>query len=466
MTLTATYNNDISRVHLVVSGAPTAADYAYFQRSTDGITWVDVRGGQTVGLTAGACFIDDYVFSPNVVNTYRVKYVDTALPAFTTVGTASTGNNASLSPAAPSGLIDGDLKLIIASIRNNGTGVCGAAPAGWTTVYQFQNMAVYGKRHVTGDANPTVTFTGGVAGADTIAQMARFTNSELAYNAASNISNSSAQNVNCPAITLPSPQGMLLYIGWKQATLTSTTTPSFATKIADIPSAAGTGASMFWDYFSSPLGNGGVLFPGQSVTVTGGSAAISIGLSLTFVSAAYVTLETTTITPAMTDIWLKNVLRPNLNMIIPTEGDTDITEPSRSNAFAVIGRNLPVAVTDVRGSQQFNMYLGVLDNTTRDNIRNALATGDVMYIHIPNDTAYPIKSMYVLVGNTDWRDRLRQYTLPLTQVAAPDGTIIGDTVLWLDVIATYATWSDLIAAKATWSDVVSMIAPGGQVIVG
>lgn len=462
MTLTATYNNDISRVHLVVSGASTDSDYCYFQRSVDGINWVDVQGAQTIGLTGGACSVDDYLFTPNVVNTYRATYVDTATPSWIGSSGPFSAVNTSLAPLYNGSTITGDLILLLATIRSATATV--NTPSGWTLLVDGGNMRLFGKIQ-DGAATPTVTFTGGVAGDDVTAQTTTLRNCGLTPRFTSSVfSNGSAQNIAYPGVPTDLNYRMSLIMGWKQDDWTSIPVPSpWDAEVGNVPVTAGNDAGHIWEVKACAAN---VSVTSGSWVVTGGAAAISKSAAISFVARAFTSQDTTTCTPAMTDVWLKNVLRPNLNMIIPTEGDTDITEPSRSNIFAVIGRNLPVAVTDVRGSQQYSLYLGVLDNTTRDNLRNALATGDVMYLHIPNTTTYPVKSMFVLVGNTDWRDRMRQYTLPLTQVAAPDGTIIGDTVLWLDVIATYATWNDLIAAKATWSDVVSMIAPGGQVIVG
>jgi len=115
VTVTATYNSDIGRVQISFTGFSAVVDSAKIERSIDGINWSVIRGGDVVAVTSGAGAIDDFEFVPGVVNTYRVSGVDTALPSFNSVGVASTGNNISLSPADPSGLVDGDLKLIIAS---------------------------------------------------------------------------------------------------------------------------------------------------------------------------------------------------------------------------------------------------------------------------------------------------------------------------------------------------------------
>ncbi|MGV9364528.1 hypothetical protein [Amycolatopsis sp. NPDC003731] len=260
MTLTATYNDDLARVQLAVTGAPAAADYARFERTTDNITWTDVRGGQTVGLTGAACRLDDFEFVPGVTNFYRASYVDTGV---------------------------------------------------------------------------------------------------------------------IPATTL-----------------------------------------------------------GQ---------------------------DTANLTPSMVDVWLKNVLRPNLNQKVRPAGRISISRKSRSATFDIVGRTVPVAVTDVRGAREFQLQLLVDTWAERDVLDNVLGTGDVLQLHVPPGS--PTTSAFVMVGDTTYDDATGLYTLPLTEVARPDGTLIGETILWLDVTAEYATWADVLAAEPTWSDLVSQIASGSSTIV-
>lgn len=462
MTLNATYNDDLARVQLAVTGAGGASDYALFERSTDQITWTQVRGGQTVSLVAGACSLDDYEFTAGVTNYYRASYVDTGLlPSFVAAGTAATGNNTSVVPAAPAGLATGDLKLILASIRNSGAGTV-VTPAGWTKVAESGNLALLARVHQPGDTPPTVTFAGGVVNADTLAQMACFRNSQSSPTDVHGLLNGSSQNVAMASITQIG-RGMILYLGWKQDDMTSSTTPTFATKIGDVSSTAGDDASMFWDFFSEPDGNAGLPFGGDTVTITGGVAAISRSIVVQFPAVTYASQDTTNVAPAMTDVWLKNVLRPNLNRKVEPVNRIQVSRKSRSGVFDIVGRTMPIAVTDVRGGREFDLTLFVEDYTERDELDNTLATGDVMFLHIPPGN--PTDSAYVLVGNTSWSDATGIYGLPLTEVAAPDGTLVGDTILWLDVIAEYATWSAVIGDEPTWSDLLSQIAPGDSVIV-
>lgn len=70
-TLTAQYLPTLGRIRLTL-GSPIPNVRYRLQRSTDGgTTWVDVRGGSGMG-TLGVTVVDDYEYTPNVQNQYRV----------------------------------------------------------------------------------------------------------------------------------------------------------------------------------------------------------------------------------------------------------------------------------------------------------------------------------------------------------------------------------------------------------
>jgi hypothetical protein len=107
-TLTAQYLSDLGRVRLTL-GAPTPNILYTLQRSTDGgATWVDVRGGISMGTTS-VTVVDDYEYTPNVRNDYRILapvFYDSFNRAYPSAGTleltgatnsyASTPDHASL----------------------------------------------------------------------------------------------------------------------------------------------------------------------------------------------------------------------------------------------------------------------------------------------------------------------------------------------------------------------------------
>ena len=463
MTLTATYADDLSRARLVITSAPATADYALIERSLDQITWTTVRGGDTLGLTGGAAHLDDYEFTPGVENYYRSSYVDSAPIAFVAASTPVTGNNTSLTPTIPAGVAPGDLLLLLASIRNSGTGTVNT-PAGWALLASSGNVALLGRRYAAGDTAPTVTFAGGVANADTLAQMAAFRNAEMlpvTSNAALNVS---AQNVGYPALTAPKANLLLVLAGWKQDDWTSAEL-SGSTEIGEAVSTAGDDAAQVWNYLveTTPIS----VTPG-AFTITGGAAAISRGLVAFFRPADYVTRDTLSITPGMTRVWLKNPRRPNLNTPVTVTDFGAISRPARAGVFDVIGRTTPVAVTDVRGSRRYTLTVTTPDLAAAAELDARLTQGDPVLLHVPPEAPFP--GGYYVVGDTSYdrhskRTKRRFFDLPLTEVAAPAGTIYSQTATCADIVAAYATCADLLAAEPTCADVLGYVAPAGNVIV-
>lgn len=466
MSVAVTYLSDLNRVRIAYSGAPTGTDYALVERSLDGITWVTVRGGEQVIASSAAGSIDDYEFVPGVSNQYRVSYIDHDLyPTLVAAGTAATGNNASLVPAHPAGLAVGHLKLIAASIRNSGAGTVNL-PAGWVKLCESGNVAVLGRIHQVGDVAPTVTFSGGVVNADTLAQMACFLNGKLVTSSApAQQLNGSSQNIDGPGITQDGGT-MMIQVGWKQDDFTSSTTPTFGQKIGDISSTAGDDASMCWFRFVGPWDNAGLPFNPFPVTITGGAAAISRGLIMQIPVIDYLSQETGSITPNFTQVWIKNLQRPYLNTALSTPvGELSIKQDARAGIFPIKGRSLPVAVTDLRGGRDFTIGAQLLDASERDRLKQILKAGEPILLHIPPGTIR-LESMYAVIGDIEYDDEASIMWMPLSEVAAPAASIVGSTVLWQDIINTYATWADLIAAKATWADVLASVGSPTDIITG
>lgn len=204
-------------------------------------------------------------------------------------GASSTGNNASLSPALPAGLADGDLLLAVASIRNSGTGTVAGA-TGWSTVASSGNVSILGRFYNASVAAPTITFTGGVANADTIARVSAFRNvspDALTQSTAAAVLNGSAQNITYPALDVPAPAHAVLMALWKQDDATSLTTPAGWTTIGSTSTTTGDDALQAL-YYQIQTVEADIV--SAAVTVTGGAAAISRGLLLALKPAAAISV--------------------------------------------------------------------------------------------------------------------------------------------------------------------------------
>lgn len=462
MTVALTYDNTLARVRIAVSGIGATADYARIERSTDQIRWTTVRGGTTLPLVSGAANLDDYEFVAGVANYYRVSAVDSSPITFVSAGTATTA----VTPGAPAGFGTGDLLLIFASIRNSGGGTVNT-PAGWTKVFESGNMALLGKRATSAaEPMPAVTYSGAVVGADTIAQCAAFRNADLTLATSAGQVNASAQNIAYPAVNLPdSGVCMALFLGWKQDDWTSVATIPGAATIGATAATAGDDSGQVWQRDTAPFSVG---IASGSFVVTGGAAAISRGAVVALQPAAYLSQEGQSITPNMTEVWLKSLARPFLNRAVTVTDWSDITRPSRSGVFEVVGRAAPLVVSEVRGSRRWSMDVRAADLGEASQIDVMLTSGDLQFIHVPTDCAVP--GGYVAVGDTTERrptprSTRRIFALPLTEVAAPAADVVGATITCQGVLNAYATCADVLAAHATCADLLELIGDPTDVIV-
>jgi hypothetical protein len=471
VTITLTYDDVFSRVHIVVTGLDPATDAVRVERSLNQISWTTVRGGAALLPVSNAVQLDDYEFSANVVNYYRATAVDTAATTFVTGGPPVSGNNTSLVATMPLGLQNQDLVLIQASIRNSGTGEPNA-PTDWTTVLNASNMKIFGKIVTGAEVAPTVTFTGGVAGADTLVQTAAFRRASLITGNTATRLNTAQQDIPRPTLVVPDDNMLLIYSLWKQDDWSSVTVGGTGfVGIGSVVSTAGDDAAQAWSYrIQTSKSNLGA----STAVVTGGTAAISRSGAMAFYHADLtLSVETASITPTITSVWLKNITKPFLNRTLDCiPNQSPITRRARNGIFPIVGRTFPVAVSDVRLARE--MTIEVITQTTQEWEELDLITlpGDVFFIQTPPGNSIP--TMYVAIGDISLRRPLRNqvcgndwrvFTLPLTEVAPPASDLVGSLGTWQTVVNTYATWTDVIAAHPTWSDLLTLVGSPGEVVV-
>ena len=473
MAVTLTYDDTLSRV-VITADTLAAADTATVERSTDQVAWTTVRGGDGVPVSAGSFVLPvyDYEFNPNVVNYYRVRGHSSAAITFVsttaTVSDANATGSVTLAPTLPGSLVAGDLVLIEASIRNSGTGTVNT-PTGWTLVASSGNLALLGRIHTAGMVMPTVTFAGGVANATIIAKAWAFRNASLTPSVSpAALLNASAQNVAYPASTVPDDGSVIIVSGWKQAVMTSVATLAGMTELLDISVSAGDDASSMIDYVIQTTAAD---ITAGSFVVTGGTSAISRGLVVVLPHAEYLNEQSSSVTPTLTAAWLKSISRPFLNQTVqllygPTHA---VTRPARVGVFDIIGRTLPVAVSDVRKSRRWTMLLRTTTQADADALDLILASGDVLFFQAPPACGV-ISDVYLAVedvtrSNHPLRPQRMTWELPVIEVAAPGPDVVGTAVTWASVLAAYGTWADVIAAHPTWSDLLTLIGSPSEVIV-
>lgn len=463
MTIGAVYASDLSRVRVSLSSAPALADHAVVERSIDEVTWTTVRGGSAVTLTAGAGQVDDYEFVPGQINHYRARYVDVADPSIVATGTASSAVNASVTPGLPAGVVDGDILVLMAAIRNTAGSV--NTPASWTLVVDGGNFRVFTRTYATGQTAPTVTFAGGVAGADTAARITAVRNSDYTITQLFQ-ANASAQDIAFPAMAAaPLTPDLFLLAAWKQATATSSSLAGWTFITRDSVTAGDDQTILWWHKVSSADSAASTLL------VAGGVPALSEVGVLRFTKRAYLSQETATVTPTITTVWMKNLAQPFLNREVSVVGPlSERALPSRSGSFVVSGRRNSFAVTEVRGGNSFTLRLKTDTDAEREDLEAVLASGGVVLFQLPHDYRrfpsgyYLIRDVTILPRGSVFGGR-RYLDLELEETSAPSFAIVGNTVTWQGIINTYATWADLMVANPTWADVMNRIGTPSDVVV-
>ncbi|QFU87884.1 hypothetical protein [Amycolatopsis sp. YIM 10] len=465
MSIAATYLGDLGRVRVQLAGAPAVADHAIVERSTDTITWTTVRAGLTVGLSGGAGVVDDYEYIPGVVNHYRASYVDNAQISYSNGDGPVHADNAAVTPTIAAGLqVDGMLLTLVVACRSTAQTV--DTPAGWIKIIDYQTVKVFHKRWTAGTVNPTITPAGGAAGDTVTAYIVGFSNAEPGYTALATQTNASGQNIPTPSLTVPDPNSAIALVAHKLAEVTTTSVLSLFLNSAVNSTAVGLDQAAIWQRASAASNISSVA--AQTLTITGGAAAISRAVIWSMRKAPWISQESTSITPVNTQFWIKNLRRPNNNVQVNVTGFGDIGRTARTGVFDVINRTLPVAVTDLHSGRSMELRVTTDTVGAAADLDTRFAAGEVMLFQSLGPDC-PIPTMYAVIGNYAYgrksqRAQRRHFTLPLVEVAAPDAGVFSTTVTYGDLPGLFATYADLIAAEPTYSDVLDIVAES-EVIV-
>jgi len=474
MTVTLSYDAGLGRV--TIAATALGGDVATVERSTDEVRWTTVRGMTALTVTASALPADlyDYEYAPNVANHYRVRSYETGPITYVAAGTASHGNNASVTPGLPAGIQEGDLLLLLAAIRNSPT-ANPLAPSGWTQLRSFSNMRLFGKIASSSESGPTVTFAGGVADAATSAQIAAFRTADMRLVTSAELSNGSAADIAFPAIASGAMEDntVVLFLGWRAQDWTSVATIAGATEIGEPATGLGDNQGIVWDYVirgaAASVGSG-------SFVVTGGIAGISRGGTVVIARAAedpLIDTQVEDVTPAQTAVWLKSPQRPFLNREISlgAEGPGwEMERSGRGQLHEVLNRSLPVAQTDVAGSRRYQLRLRTETDEAGQTLQYLLESGDVLCLQAPAGATVPAGGVYLLADTTRERlvhaaGELRHWTIPVREVAPPGPDVAYALSTWATVLALYGTWDDLLAANSTWSDLLQLVGDPSEVVL-
>jgi len=158
-------------------------------------------------------------------------------------------------------------------------------------------------------------------------------------------------------------------------------------------------------------------------------------------------------------VWLKDPLRPLVNMRVVVQKAPDWQQPIDQQAYRVRGRQNAVVLSGVRSGREGSLVLWTQTDDEREAMRFLLATGNVLfwqsapgmgesdvYVAVA-ESAFPRVSTYA-------PEQWREWTLPLTEVDRPTGAMAGSPT-WtvrdvsienssvLSLVSRYATVLDL-----------------------
>jgi hypothetical protein len=231
---------------------------------------------------------------------------------FVGAGTAAHANNASVAPSLHASTTADDLVLVLAAIRNTAAAV--TTPAGYTQLWPADNASSHvkllGKVAASGEAAPTITFTGGAAGDDTSAQTATFRRAQCAVHNSASSTNASAQDITTPALATARNNCVIVQFGWKQDDWTSVTGPG--TEIGEPDTTTGNDQGLVWAY---TIQTTAAYVAASSFVVTGGAAAVSKGVAVAIpadVQTLTVTRAVNTVSKAIAADAAVSLWRPNV----------------------------------------------------------------------------------------------------------------------------------------------------------
>lgn len=189
-------------------------------------------------------------------------------------------------------------------------------------------------------------------------------------------------------------------------------------------------------------------------------------------SGATLWTEQDQITVTLDRVWLKSIAKPFLNRPVRVRDVSEVTRPSRIGVFNVVGRSLPVAVSDVRSGRRWTMLLRADTPQDASDLDLLAASGDTILIQAPTTGRLAaVPTGYVAVGDISEQVlptvdlAMRVLSWPCAEVAPPGPDVVGSTATWQTVLNTYGTWADMLAAHSSWADVLELIGQPGDVVV-
>lgn len=263
--------------------------------------------------------------------------------------------------------------------------------------------------------------------------------------------------------------------------LVATYDPALSRIQLAVTGASGTATYMVVDRSTDGFITSETVRGGNRLPISGGIGNLDdyefpAGVAVTYRARAYTAADvlTNTFTAAITQdldaVWLKVPAAPFMNRVVTVSEAGDKTRPARRAIHGIVGRNAPIAISDVRLYAAFDLKLYTFTKAEEETLDLILGSGEILFFHLPS-TNTCMDGGYYSAGDVQWgpsgsRARpKRTFTIPLQEVAPPGPDVVGSSYTWVSVVADYATWDDVVAANATWFDLVNNVGSPSQIIV-
>lgn len=178
--------------------------------------------------------------------------------------------------------------------------------------------------------------------------------------------------------------------------------------------------------------------------------------------------ETDSIIPVLTATWIKSIARPFLNMsFLRSEIVSTVTRHLRNNVFDIVGRSIPIGLTDVSSSRQYDIRVDTQTFELGEEFDLLFASGDILFLHVPS--SWPYKSAYFVPMEVPrefrWSTEWSTWTITVREIAAPGPDVVGSASTYQTILNTYTTYNELLLGHTDYADVLTLIGDPSEVIV-
>lgn len=170
------------------------------------------------------------------------------------------------------------------------------------------------------------------------------------------------------------------------------------------------------------------------------------------------------VTPDQSDVWLKSIAYPSLNINIGCPLTGPMTRRSRNGIFDVKGTPLPVGIEDVGSTEATTLTFMTYSMEENRAVTALLTFGSPLLLQSPPDddptgcanAALTPSGWYArgdsvqsrpLVGKRAW-----MWVVPLVRVAAPSSLILPAHMTWNVLWQMVNTWAELWDEWSTWAE--------------